>query len=339
MSKKTNRLLAGFLIIAVAVVAIFGAFPATGGSASGGGSNGLMKKAFARAGGGEDFGGGGYDSGGSDFGGSDWDSGTPIFGGTSSGGSGGGVAGLVVCVVIVIVVVVFVSIARKKGMAPGGMGGPLKGIPGSVTMPPMPSIPGKDIQTDIEERKGKLVESDPDWNEDRFLDVAETIFFTVQEGWTKKELNICRPYLSNSVYNRFKKQLEDLTKRGLRNVCENIVVGSTEIVKIEQDKQFDSVTVKFRASMRDYKVNEKTGQLVEGSTAQTPPFTEFWTFVRKAGLKTKEAHAVESKKCPNCGAPLEINESGVCKYCKANVVSGNFDWVLSKITQRDEWHV
>jgi len=317
-------MLTGIIIIAVAAFGVFAI-------------NGTYKKAFARAGGGEDFGGGGYDS--SDFGGSDFGGGSTFFGSTSGGGSGGGWE-VGICVIIVIVIIIVVSVLRKKGMVgTPGAGSPIKGVPGSVSIPPQPSVPGVDLQADVEERKEKLVEKDPDWNEDRFLDTAETIFFTVQEGWTKKELNICRPYLSNSVYGRFKKQLEDLTKRGLRNVCENVVVGSTEIVKIEQDKQFDSLTVKFRASMRDYKIDEKTGSVVEGSTAQTPPFTEYWTFIRKAGLKTKEAHAVESKKCPNCGAPLEINESGVCKYCKANVVSGNFDWVLSKITQRDEWHV
>ena len=319
MNKLTRWALTGIIILAVAAFGVFA----------------YKREAFARAGGGEDYGGGGYDS--TDTGSSDW--GGSTFFGSTSGGTSGGVSALV-CVVIVIVIIVIVLIARKRGLGgAGGAGGPIRGVPGSVNIPPQPSIPGVDLQKDVEERKNKLVDKDPDWNEDRFLDTAETIFFTVQEGWSKKELNICRPYLSNSVYNRFKKQLEDLTKRGLRNVCENVVVGSTEIVKIEQDKQFDSISVKFRASMRDYKIDEKTGKVVEGSTAQTPPFTEYWTFIRKAGLKTREAHAVENKKCPNCGAPLEINESGVCKYCKANVVSGNFDWVLSKITQRDEWHV
>ena len=117
------------------------------------------------------------------------------------------------------------------------------------------------------------------------------------------------------------------------------MVGSTEIVKIAQDKDFDTVTVKIRASMIDYKVDEKSGNMVSGAKEQSPPFTEFWTFLRKAGTKTRDVPTVKEKKCPNCGAPLEINESGKCKFCKANVVSGDFDWVLSKITQRDDWKV
>jgi hypothetical protein len=45
---------------------------------------------------------------------------------------------------------------------------------------------------------------------------------------------------------------------------------------------------------------------------------------------------VLDKVCPNCGAPLEINQIGECKYCKAAVASGRFDWVLSRIEQEDD---
>jgi len=37
--------------------------------------------------------------------------------------------------------------------------------------------------------------------------------------------------------------------------------------------------------------------------------------------------------CPNCGAPLDVDLSGVCSYCKAPIMSGAYDWVLSRIDQ------
>jgi len=41
--------------------------------------------------------------------------------------------------------------------------------------------------------------------------------------------------------------------------------------------------------------------------------------------------------CPNCGANLELSDSGKCQYCDAVVTSGEYDWVLSEITQSIEW--
>ena len=37
--------------------------------------------------------------------------------------------------------------------------------------------------------------------------------------------------------------------------------------------------------------------------------------------------------CPNCGAPLDLDLAGICKYCRAPVMSGAYDWVLTRIEQ------
>jgi uncharacterized tellurite resistance protein B-like protein len=41
--------------------------------------------------------------------------------------------------------------------------------------------------------------------------------------------------------------------------------------------------------------------------------------------------------CPNCGAAIQINQSAKCQNCQAILRSGEFDWVLTEITQQSEW--
>ena len=36
--------------------------------------------------------------------------------------------------------------------------------------------------------------------------------------------------------------------------------------------------------------------------------------------------------CPNCGAGLEFNPDGSCKYCQMTVRAGKFDWGVDSIT-------
>jgi predicted amidophosphoribosyltransferase len=43
------------------------------------------------------------------------------------------------------------------------------------------------------------------------------------------------------------------------------------------------------------------------------------------------------KLCPQCGAELKINMAGRCEYCQAEVTSGRFDWVLSRIEQDEAY--
>ena len=74
-----------------------------------------------------------------------------------------------------------------------------------------------------------------------------------------------------------------------------------------------------------------------GPQTQQRAFTEFWTFTRTAGVKTLAGGGISEQKCPNCGAPLSVNEVGSCKYCDAAVTSGNFDWVLTRIDQANEF--
>ena len=40
-----------------------------------------------------------------------------------------------------------------------------------------------------------------------------------------------------------------------------------------------------------------------------------------------------SDHCPNCGAPLDVDLAGVCSYCRAPIMSGKYDWVLTRIEQ------
>jgi hypothetical protein len=77
------------------------------------------------------------------------------------------------------------------------------------------------------------------------------------------------------------------------------------------------------------------GKMIFGSKSPSQ-FSEYWTFQRSVGVQTT-GRSVLDKVCPNCGAPLEINQVGECRYCKAAVTSGRFDWVLSRIEQENEY--
>ncbi|MGC4091325.1 MAG: hypothetical protein QM756_26290 [Polyangiaceae bacterium] len=77
-----------------------------------------------------------------------------------------------------------------------------------------------------------------------------------------------------------------------------------------------------------------TGEVLKGSARKDRAYSEYWTLIRSAGRKG--APTAEAK-CPNCGAPLAINQAGECEHCSAHLTAGEFDWVLSKIEQDDSY--
>jgi hypothetical protein len=134
-------------------------------------------------------------------------------------------------------------------------------------------------------------------------------------------------------------QVDQMTGQHKKNVLENLFIQGTTVVGASHDDSFDQITVRVDASAMDYEVDDQTGKqaFAVGGKKADRPFTEYWTFQRSAGAKTLVSGGVTDKKCPNCGAPSDVNETGHCKYCNAEITSGKFDWVLSKITQANDW--
>ncbi len=133
---------------------------------------------------------------------------------------------------------------------------------------------------------------------------------------------------------RYSTQISDIQSRGEKNVLENMVIGNMEIVDVNNDSSFNYIKVQIKASCADYTL-DSSGKMIRGS--KTPNgFTEFWTFIRTVGVKTNNEKQLKDNKCPNCGAPLEVNATGQCNYCSAVVSSGQYDWVLSQIDQSSD---
>jgi hypothetical protein len=278
--------------------------------------------AFARAGGGQSFGGGGGFGGGGSFGGG---------GGFGGGGLllpflffGGGGGGFIFFL--------FILFALWQVYRRMSIGNPMQASNYGPTYAPMAQM-----RSTLTEDLAALQAKDPNFNQQMFLDRAQAAFFALQKAWMDRNLEPARVYMSDGIYHRWKTQIDAMIAAHKKNMLDNLVIGGVQIVKVQTDPNFDTVTVRIDASAADYEVDDTTANKVIYGSRQNQNFTEYWTFIRSGSARTKAGDAAEVTQCPNCGAPLSINESGVCSYCKATVTSGQFGWVLDNITQASEW--
>jgi predicted lipid-binding transport protein (Tim44 family) len=197
--------------------------------------------------------------------------------------------------------------------------------------------PMAQMRSTLNDDLAALQAKDPNFNQQMFLDRAQAAFFALQKAWMDRNLEPARVYMSDGIYHRWKNQIDAMITAHKKNILDNLVIGGVEIVKVQSDPNFDSITVRIDASAADYEVDETNANKVIFGSQKEQPFTEYWTFTRSGAARTKAGEGAEMTQCPNCGAPLSINESGVCSYCKATVTSGQFGWVLDNITQASEW--
>jgi hypothetical protein len=157
----------------------------------------------------------------------------------------------------------------------------------------------------------------------------------LQQAWQERDLSASRPFMSPGLYLGWSSQVQQLIDLHKKNVLEGLRMDGIDVVKVVHGTALDDVTVKVTATCADYEVDEQTGKMIFGSRSRSQ-FSEYWTFQRSVGVQTTEKSILD-KVCPNCGAPLDINQVGECRYCKAAVTSGRFDWVLSRIEQENEY--
>lgn len=179
-----------------------------------------------------------------------------------------------------------------------------------------------------------LTAADPGFSAEIFKARVKQAFLTLQDAWCKQNLDAGRGFLSPGAYFSWSAQLEGMAAEGRRNVMEDLTVQGTEIIRIVHGRVFDDLTVRISAAAADFEVDQDN-RIVFGERV-VRPFSEDWTFQRSVGAATTNKPGTLESTCPSCGAPVSLTQIGECRYCKAAVTSGKFDWVVSRIDQEED---
>ncbi|MBE7413165.1 MAG: hypothetical protein L6Q54_15045 [Leptospiraceae bacterium] len=179
---------------------------------------------------------------------------------------------------------------------------------------------------------------DTEFSIDDFLNRVITTNTILTEDWLSGNMNRSRNLVSSGIYNRFRVQLNLLKNEGLINVMSDISVEAS-VDSFEFDEFINTIHVIISGSAKDKNLPtsmslEERKNAISKCSIQT--YQEYWSFIRSSKVKTKQG--IQNGFCPNCGSRAEnLSESNKCIYCSTIYNSSEYDWVLSEITQSDEW--
>lgn len=270
--------------------------------------------AWGRAGGGNSFGGG---SGGGSYGG-------------SSGGGGDGLAFYFLIQLVIrypligIPILIVVIYLMYKGSQQA------KEVHTSATLRRGMQ---RNVRAEHDNSLSQIKRQDPDFSFEIFTSRVQNAFIKSQNAWCAQDITKIRPFVSDGIYQRWNIQLAEQKNSGVHDKMENINVFSVLLDNYEICGNTEEMTVRINASAIDYQISLKTGKLIHGSK-EPESFVEYWTFLRRKGAKSiRDKDGLMEGHCPNCGSPVGINENAICANCNALLRSGEYDWVLSEITQ------
>ena len=202
-------------------------------------------------------------------------------------GAGFGFGDLLLIMVILTIIYFVYKRFRSRNtmqMSAAGAGSYSYQAPTPIQVYAPPALEGGTENSKIEGLR-HIREMDPSFNEKAFKDLSEDIFFKIQGAWTRRDLSNVRQLLSQEMFNVFQQDVNRMLAEKQINRLENIAVREVEIVEAGQKRGEEFVTARFYANLLDYTADDKTGQIISGSSSDPVKFVEYWTFSRNVGEK------------------------------------------------------
>lgn len=147
---------------------------------------------------------------------------------------------------------------------------------------------------------------DPAFDQTNFLARADYAYHLVRQAVVQQKPEMSRQVMADTLWLQHRDAIIAAQRGG--PAVPQLPAATSVITAAHTDASYDTIVVRF----------SPTG----GGQVQD------WSFQRSASAVTKAGAAAVPDRCPSCGAPLQLDESGVCSYCKAVVSSGQYDWVL-----------
>jgi hypothetical protein len=107
-------------------------------------------------------------------------------------------------------------------------------------------------------------------------------FYPIQWSWEKRDVESSRPFVSDSLYERHKLQLDGLEKQFRRNRIADLALQEVELVRLHNvaDDAEDRFVAYVGCSARDWIEDVRTGAVVNGNAAAPTYFQQYWSFAR-----------------------------------------------------------
>lgn len=172
-----------------------------------------------------------------------------------------------------------------------------------------------------------LLKIDPTFNEGMFITKVNNIFVMLHSSVMMDNLERVKHFLSEDVYQKYDDILKDLNSRNVRQMYDELNVKNTYIKDIEIKEDCVIIKVDITSRYMDYLIDKTTGKFISGYNDHRIEKVNHLELTKKLGISSYKM----DKKCPGCGANIDVNNNGKCAYCGSIFNTENYDWILTSI--------
>ena len=161
------------------------------------------------------------------------------------------------------------------------------------------------------------------FNIETFKSKVYKTFYDVQMAWMDFDYDKLKDLLTDELYNTYVMDLDALKLKNQKNVMKDFQLLDNKLIYLEEQNDKYIARVVLEVKFYDYIEDSKTHKVLRGSSRTKLDNTYVLTFERTKKRRKRNI-------CPQCGAPVDGNSTGICEYCKSKLINDNYDWVMSK---------
>ena len=202
----------------------------------------------------------------------------------------------------------------------------------------------------IEQGLAAIASRDPEFRPARLTQWASAATALICQSLTSGDPAPTRTFMANGLF-RSNAALLELRSQGNVSCEAEWVAVDASVVDAITTPLFDEVRVRLRCEGFCWEQRADAGLTPHSEAGLTLPgageltlrggpdrttWSEDLTFGRSSQALTPPAGGLPARLCPSCGAPLDLDYDGACRYCHGIVTAGRHDWVLTS-WRREPW--
>lgn len=167
-----------------------------------------------------------------------------------------------------------------------------------------------------------LILKDADFSEILFLDFAHSMYHKFYTTINTPTIRSILPFLSDDIKLFMR---SDMAKTSPRT---EVVVANMQVSDIITSSEQVKIIIDFQSNYSTFHNDKNYRHILK----------ERWVFVRNIETSSTSAEGLRDLACPNCGAPNDFNDAGVCGSCNTLIEAGEMNWMLDKIVIQEHQH-
>lgn len=168
---------------------------------------------------------------------------------------------------------------------------------------------------------------DNTFNEDMFLSKVNNVAVKLFSAMMLDNLDSVRHFINQDIYEIALSSINKAKNINCRHMYDEFNVKNSKIDDIKVNNGVYKIKVLLQLRYLDYIIDLGNGKLVSGDDSTRVNVNYVFTFEKCYDAKKQDI----VRKCPGCGASMDVNNSGKCNYCGTIYNQEDYDWVLTEI--------